>query len=461
MKRLLFLLLPVLLFACKSNNYDSLFKEYSNFPYVVDSLFISSFDEANYKSLDATDLKSLYRDVKKFDTENANNIERIIEIDSLRKENISEEEINKMYGHYKEPKIFALHKLQLKSGIKAYSWYISIDSGDYIFLDQVYVTLFKNNKAYSCFRLGLISMANLQAKYFDDTDEGEIYENGIVKRKKYHSENDDQGYFYERVELNELLIKEGEVELVKTEDVKIPPKENKEEEKVSDYTKFDAVTVGNGTKLYSDASFESNVVRKCKTGELLKILSQTDKREKDNTGTQCGEYGYFWYKIKDSNSAEAWVYGKNLFKIYQNTSNDVYNKDYRVEDNFYKFGYASDLSYGPTDDYGLTGCAVFYLPFFYNEGGKTIMPVHYEKDKFESERMDWSSSLFDEGILFFILKSEGGHDSIDEVNPTIYDGIPSFELIVTHWGQDGSTKSKIYVADENYKMELIGYEHEK
>ena len=451
MKRFIFFLLPVLLLACQSNDYDSLFKEHTDFPYVIDSLFMSSVNDESYSILEGSDLKILYRDVKKINNEYGSMIKKIIEYDSLKKKNISEAELEKLHPYPIDHKIFALHKFQFASGTEGYSWYLSMSPGGYIFLDQVFITLYKNEKPSSCFRAGLISVTYQDAHNYIDIIDSEVFIGDRVKIKSYHYEDNDQGYSSEKTELKELIIKSGDIELVQSEELNT----SEEEIESNGIVDFDGITVGNGTKLYAEATFESDVTQKFNTGELVKIISQSKKRETENTGKQCDNYGYFWYKIKDSNNREGWVFGKNLFKIFKKEDDEIFNKTYQFENKHYYFTYASDLSYGASDKDGLTGCDMYYLPFFYDEEGKKLMLLHYSKDKFDPGELDWSSALFDEGLLFLLLDSDGGSDRIIGVNPTTYEGgMPCIEVKIENRGQDGSSTYSLFFEAGNSVFEL-------
>ncbi len=444
--------------------FEDHFKEFNDFPYTTDLILREEADKSSYFDLDPKFLRTLYEGVRRQKNDNNQNIIRaFIEMDSLRQKKVSEEKIRQEFWEFPWVKIQALHKFELKNGIKVYTWYYSYNDGNQG-PDVVMATLYKNGKPQFCFQLGTNNHYSDSPVWSNYQDDGEIYKDGkllishLSEYGEYDDETDNESSESTRVAIKFQINKNAEIDKIDSKLIEYKSVgNNKGEVKYEDY---DAITIGNGLKLRNKPSADSEIIKRFDTGELIEILSKTDKREKLTKGNSCDDYGYYWYQVHDSKGNGGFLYGKFIYKIQKPKNNDnVYNKYYKFGNKQYKLNYAHDLSYGPSDSTGLTGCDMFYLPFFYN-GGNKVRPIYYNKDQFPSSDLGWKSDLFDGELMFLVLDSEGGDDDIEEIKTIVREGSPALELTVIHGYQDGSSKSKIYVS-ENKNLKVVGYEHEK
>jgi len=224
MKRLFPLLFSVVLYACGSGNIDQFFAENNELPYTVDSTFMSTlYTTEQFQVLDGEHLSFLYQDVKKYHELNDNYIKTVIKIDSLRKSGVPDEEINKDYYDYESTKIKALHKTTLNEQITAYSWYLyeSIDPNQGF--SHVFVTLFKENKPYSCFEIGKIASYSDSPAWSEEIEYGEITKDSKVIINQFSSggeygEDGDDYYSSSHIKL-ELSINDGDIEQTKIDTI--------------------------------------------------------------------------------------------------------------------------------------------------------------------------------------------------------------------------------------------------
>jgi len=224
MKRLFLLLLPFVLFSCGSDNIDKFFTETSELPYSVDSLFMSSlYDSEDFQALDGEHLKLLYLDAKKYHELNENYVKTVIKIDSLRKSGVPDEEINKDYYDYESTMIIALHKINMNEQVMAYSWYLYeiVDANQGF--QHIYVTLFKENKPYSCFEIGKIASYSDSPVWSEEIEYGEITKDGKVIINQFSSggeygDDGDDYYSSSHIKL-ELSINDGDIEQTKIDTI--------------------------------------------------------------------------------------------------------------------------------------------------------------------------------------------------------------------------------------------------
>ncbi|MBN1185333.1 MAG: SH3 domain-containing protein [Bacteroidales bacterium] len=466
MKRLLFLLLLPILFSCNKSNLSDKFKEVLELPYIITSGVINEINIENYNSLEPEDLKTLYLHVKKDYDYYGSMIKGIIAVDSLKKKGVDESEIRSNYWDVFDNSLYALHKCKLNSGITAYSWYIYTSDGNQG-TGHLFVTLFKEKDPYFCFELPVTNYysdypvwtsTEASAKIMED---GKVIIESNVENGEY-DENNNESVSNIRTYEELQITKEGVEEIYSEQTDIIDEEEEEVEETVNpNYDDFDAITIGDGLKLRSEPSSDAEIITQYNTGELVRIIDESNTREVLTEGGMCDTYGFYWYKIKDVKGKEGWVYGKYIYKIRtpENKEN-VYSSIYNLGDEQYTFDYGYDLSYGPDDENGLTGCDMFYMPYLYKEGSK-VMPIYYDKEKFPSDDLGWKSEQYDGGLIYLVLSSEGGSDHIVEVNESIWNSSPALELIISHGYQDGAAKSSVLISNITGKFEVVDYEFER
>ncbi|MCK5028256.1 MAG: hypothetical protein KAR57_01390 [Bacteroidales bacterium] len=222
MRKLQFFIISILLYSCTSASIDTLFIEINEFPYKVDSELLEDILHSKYKVLDASFLKELYENVNHLG-KNSNNevIRAIIEIDSLKKNNVSEEQIEEQYWEFQEIKILALNKLTLKTGVEVYIWSVSYSDGNQG-PDIIFATVFRNKKPYSCFQLAINSYSSDSPMWSEWYTESEISQSGKVlihgfhRLGEYDEENDEEDIeSWETIE--ELFIGNGDINIIRNE----------------------------------------------------------------------------------------------------------------------------------------------------------------------------------------------------------------------------------------------------
>ena len=464
MKRLLFVLSLVILFACNKSNIHDKFTGVTEFPYIIGSELINEINSENYNELDPGDLKLLYIDAKKDYAYYESMIKSIIAVDSLKRMKVDENEIRSNYWDVFDNSIFALHKFKLNSGVTVYTWYIYTSDGNQG-MGQVFITLFKDDTPYFCFDLPTThsysdypvwTSTEATTKFMED---GKVIIEVNTENGEY-DENDNESV--SRIKsYRELKITNEGIQDIKSEQINLPDEEEEEEKVVNaDYNDFDAITVGDGLKLRAEPSPDAEIITRYNTGELVSYTGETDSREILSDGSACDEYGYYWYKVKDARGTEGWAYGKYIYEISKpdEEGTSVFGKEYQLGDEMYLLDYAFDLSYGPDDENGLTGCDMFYMPYLYKDGS-AVMPIYYDKEKFPSDDMGWKSEQFDGGLIYLVLSSEGGSDRITEVNEAIWEGNPALEFIISHGYQEGGAISTVLVSNITGKWEVVEYEY--
>jgi len=212
----------ILLSFSASPNIETLFVNYNEFPYKTDSELFEDILHNNYNAFDASLLKELYENVIHLDKYSNNEVVRaLIEIDSLRQNNVSEEQIEEQYWEFNEIKLLALHKLTLESGIEIYTWSLAYSDGNQG-PEIIFATIFKNKRPYSCFQLAHNSSFSESPMWCEWYTDSKIFKNGKViihdfyRLGEYVEESGEKDIeSWETIE--ELFIGNGDINVIRNE----------------------------------------------------------------------------------------------------------------------------------------------------------------------------------------------------------------------------------------------------
>lgn len=214
---------------------------------------------------------------------------------------------------------------------------------------------------------------------------------------------------------------------------------------------YDGIVVGNTVSGRSEGSTSGKRITSFGLGQQLMIQDETDGRDilgGNDTGA-CEDYGYKWYRVENSDGVSAWMYGKYLFKKdqwddYRHAKVGAGLDYYGVS---WTYGSASSLSYGPSDQDGLTGCDDLKIPFFYSEVDMDIKPI-FVPDPTVLDGPNHLAAVFDSKLLMF-MSGEGGDSIVKSIEQTS-DG--EIAMVLENGFQDGSNETTVYIESRGGKF---------
>jgi hypothetical protein len=224
----------------------------------------------------------------------------------------------------------------------------------------------------------------------------------------------------------------------------------------------DAVIVGSGVRSRADNSTSAEIIRPFQQGELVKIVTKSEEPEQiGKVVTDCDRLGYHWYKVRDHAGQESWIYGKYIFRFQEMRTEKGRvqgGQTLNVNGQDYTFQVAVDVSGGPNDGEGLTGCDNMYIPFLYQKGSPTALLFHLDTKKIVADDLTWKAKKFDTGLLLLLAASEGGNDDLESVQVRAKE--PVLELDITHYYQDGSSTGHLLARVAKDRIDVVGYEND-
>ncbi len=203
---------------------------------------------------------------------------------------------------------------------------------------------------------------------------------------------------------------------------------------------FDYIVVANTLRGRDKPSTNGTPTNSFAFGTLLKFKDQSEERDVLNLGSvsgACDDYGYHWVKVEDKDGNQAWGYGQFLFKINWNESEDPFQYD---GETYYFGSQATAISYGPSDQDGLTGCDDLEMPFFYKKNSDKVYPV-IANQKMEYSGMNHFITGFDANVLLLMSGEGGGSDLITAKQ--LEDG--RFYIKYMNGYQEGSNESEVWL----------------
>lgn len=224
----------------------------------------------------------------------------------------------------------------------------------------------------------------------------------------------------------------------------------------------DAVVVGSGVRSRADNSTTAEIIRPFQQGELVKIVTQSEEPEQvGKVVTDCDRLGFHWYKVRDHEGKESWIYGKYIFRFQELRSEKGRvqgGQTMTVNGQDYIFQIAVDAAQGPNDEEGLTGCDNMYIPFLYQKDSPTALLFHLDTKKIVADDLNWKAKKFDTGLLLLLAASEGGKDDLESVQ--VRPKEPVLELDITHYYQDGSSQGHLLARVAKDRIDVVGYEND-
>lgn len=222
----------------------------------------------------------------------------------------------------------------------------------------------------------------------------------------------------------------------------------------------DAIIVGSGVRSREQPNSSGTIIRSFAQGELVKVIDQNQERIMLGKGQGCEEFGYYWYKVQDSQGKESWIYGKYIFRFKQLRSDKgrvMGGQELTVNGKNYIFQVATDESIGPSDEEGLTGCDKFFIPFLYEPGAANAILFHIDTKKIVADDLTWKAKKFDTSLLLLLAESEGGMDQLEEVS--VRPKEPVIEMTITHQYQDGSSEGNLLARVAKDRIDVVSYEN--
>lgn len=178
-----------------------------------------------------------------------------------------------------------------------------------------------------------------------------------------------------------------------------------------------AMILGDTVKIYEEPGKSLNRIEFYNIHTIAKIIEKTSQRiVLDSVVSICDKYGYFWYNIETPDGLTGWVYGKDIFEFSKNTESTPHymlvGKQFSLNNKYFYFGIADDVSYPAVDSKGITGCENFSFPFFFTPDDAGIYPLKFDLDiSNENEKM---TSLSETDWLL-LESSSNVIDNIEEI----------------------------------------------
>lgn len=201
------------------------------------------------------------------------------------------------------------------------------------------------------------------------------------------------------------------------------------------------IIVGENVRLRSDSTINSQILKVFNTGEYIQIEEATTLRAKININNDiCDDYGYHWYKIISKTGEQGWVFGAFVYIIEQENNN--LNNDFEINEKYLQLKIAVSQTYGPADEYGLTGCDLYSIPFFKNEKNEEVYPIKLNVVNTETNPLNTSRNNW-----LMLSSGEGGADYISDI--TLENGFMKM-TIKRSFQEGGATATLFLYLKENY-----------
>ncbi|MEZ4848598.1 MAG: SH3 domain-containing protein [Bacteroidia bacterium] len=218
-----------------------------------------------------------------------------------------------------------------------------------------------------------------------------------------------------------------------------------------------AIIATGGVRSRSGPSVQDGIIRSFELGEIVTVTDSTKDRFAVTEGDECDGFGYRWYRVKDADQKESWVFGKFLYHILApGERHYAIGQSIQIGQKTWYFGAAVEESYGPSDSEGLTGCDMRFLPFFYEKNAGTVHPVYYDRTIVRSNDLERYEEHFGESVLLLNQMSEGGSVTINEISQ---DNVGSVDvnLQMELFYQEGTAEGTLSLREDNGTFNVVNF----
>ncbi len=209
------------------NNISMYFIEKDEFPFYINE----SFADYNFNDeieLDFSCLNLLYKQPESIDTNNFESIiDRFIRIDSLKDAGIRDDE-KPQDSEFKPLSLYALARITISEEIEAYIWCISFSEYGISEQRDVFITLFKNEVPYSCFKFAEFYVFSDTPVWADQISKSQINKDGKVIIHNFFSTGEHDFENNTEVVYNKETMKEFSIITGNIKNLKLTIKESKE-----------------------------------------------------------------------------------------------------------------------------------------------------------------------------------------------------------------------------------------
>lgn len=221
-------------------------------------------------------------------------------------------------------------------------------------------------------------------------------------------------------------------------------------------TPYNAVIIGKDVRSRELPDTKSKAIRNFAEGEMVTITDRTVEREVLTSGDDCDESGYQWFRVKDHNGVQSWVFGKFIYAFSESETDCTLS----LNGASYRFIIAEGKSMGPDGEEGLNACEIRYIPLLYQQDKYNADLVYYTDGSltgFDNKKTIRQSK---NGIL--ILSSYSGHGSeeILEAGSGKWENKDAIHLKMGFYSQTEESFGSIYIMLKNSRFTVAGFEDE-
>jgi hypothetical protein len=147
----------------------------------------------------------------------------------------------------------------------------------------------------------------------------------------------------------------------------------------------------------SAPSFDSLDLFSLTDKDMVSIYQVSENKDALHRFSVCDSFS--WVKITTRDEKSGWVFGKYVFKIFNNYRGieHVRHMTISVDSMDYNLTTLQNFSVGPSDSYGLTGCSGFYTLLLYTNDYNHLELIKYEKSCENSAFFPYCNIVSDDG----------------------------------------------------------------
>lgn len=215
--------------------------------------------------------------------------------------------------------------------------------------------------------------------------------------------------------------------------------------------RFSGVIVGNGVRARNSPNQSGEVVRPLNTGTKVRAIGASEKRDKITSGSNCDDFGFYWYNVEVGSSEPVWVFGKFVYSLDE-MQPAVYDQQVTFNEKAYSIVRAIENSYGPNDESGLTGCDTRMVLFLQSSDGK-LTPIQLGKASSIS-RLKKASESVGSGLLILTYESDAHSEELLSTAETQFQGLDATELRFNIASQTGKGTLSLTIVPKEEGFEV-------